>query len=113
MKAPEITGELFRQFLDAAPDVLLEVDELGRIILANPEAARMFQRPMEELLGLPVEELIPERFRSTHLGHRGAYSKHPTRRPMGRDINLMALRKDGSEFAVDINLSPQIGRAHV
>ncbi|MEQ1886070.1 MAG: response regulator [Bryobacteraceae bacterium] len=112
MKRIELNGELFRQFLDAAPDGLLEVDGNGRIVLINSEATRMFQRPEEELLGLSIEELIPERFRQIHLAHRGAYSEHPLRRPMGRDLHLMARRKDGTEFAVDINLSP-IKSGHV
>ncbi len=102
-------GRRFALFLEAAPDAILEVDRGGRIVLANDEAERMFQRPRAELIGLPVEQLIPERLRGAHLGHREGYAEHPVRRPMGRGLDLFALRKDGGEFAVDINLSPLAG----
>ena len=98
---------LFRSlFLEAAPDAILEVDRQGRIVLANPEAERMFRRSQAELLGTAVEELIPERYRSGHTAYRDHYAAHPARRSMGGGLALSALRKDGSEFAVDINLSP-------
>ena len=93
-------------FLEAAPDAIIEVDREGCIVLANPEAERMFQRSQAELIGLRVEALIPERYRPGHSAHRGRYATHPTRRPMGRGVELYALRKDGTELAVDINLSP-------
>jgi len=112
-KAAELTAERFGEFLEAAPDALLEVDGQGRVVLANAEAVRMFQRSHDELLGLSVEQLIPERYRHGHVGQRSAYAAQPTRRPMGRDLNLFALRKDGTEFAVDINLSPLAGADHV
>ena len=105
----ELNGQKFALFLEAAPDAILEVDRGGRIVLANDEAERMFQRPRAELIGLTVELLMPERLRGPHLGHRAAYAKHPVRRPMGRGLDLFAVRKDGSEFAVDINLSPLAG----
>jgi PAS domain S-box-containing protein len=93
-------------FLEAAPDAILEVDREGRVVLANSEAERMFQRSQKELLGLRIEELVPERFRHAHLSHRSHYNAQLVRRPMGRGLELFALRKDGSELAVDINLSP-------
>ena len=93
-------------FLEAAPDAILEVDGRGAIVLANPEAERMFQRTQAELIGLGIEALIPERYRGGHVANRDRYSAHPTRRPMGRNLELYALRKDGTEVAVDINLSP-------
>lgn len=105
----ELSGQRFALFLEAAPDAILEVDRAGQIVLANDEAERMFQRPRAELIGLAVEELIPPRLRGIHLGHRGVYAEHPVRRPMGRGLDLFAVRKDGSEFAVDINLSPLAG----
>ncbi len=107
--AGELNGQRFALFLEAAPDAILEIDRKGQIVLANGEAERLFQRSRLELIGLPVEQLIPERFRGAHLGHREGYARHPVRRPMGRGIDLFALRKDGSEFAVDINLSPLAG----
>ncbi len=99
-------GRRFSLLLEAAPDAILEVDPEGRIVLANTEAERLFQRGRGELHGLPVEELLPERFRGGHFAHRTHYVNHPVRRPMGAGLDLYAVRKDGTEFAVDINLSP-------
>jgi PAS domain S-box-containing protein len=100
------TSKRFALLLEAAPDAILEVDPEGRIVLANTEAERLFQRAREELVGLPVEALLPERFRGGHMAHRDHYGAHPVRRPMGAGLDLFAVRKDGTEFAVDINLSP-------
>jgi PAS domain S-box-containing protein len=104
-----VAGQRFSLLLEAAPDAILEVDRQGRIILANTEAQRLFQRAREELVGLPVEALLPERFRGGHMAHRAHYRAHPVRRPMGAGLDLYAVRKDGTEFAVDINLSPLPG----
>ena len=93
-----VVGQRFSLLLEAAPDAILEVDPQGRIVVANTEAERLFQRSREELVGLPVEALVPERFRGGHFAHRAQYSDHPVRRPMGAG-------KDGTEFTVDINLS--------
>jgi PAS domain S-box-containing protein len=111
-----VTGQRFSLLLEAAPDAIFEVDPQGRIVLANSEAQRLFQRSREELVGLPVEALLPERFRGGHLAHRAHYAAHPVRRPMGAGLDLYAVRKDGTEFAVDINLSPLVDgteRGHV
>ena len=99
-------GQRFSLLLEAAPDAILEVDPAGRIVLANTEAERLFQRSREELAGLHVDALLPERFRGGHTAHREHYGAHPVRRPMGAGLDLYAVRKDGTEFAVDINLSP-------
>ena len=104
-----IVGQRFSLLLEAAPDAILEVDPHGRIVLANTEAERLFQRSRGELVGLPVETLLPERFRGGHMAHRAHYGAHPVRRPMGAGLDLYAVRKDGTEFAVDINLSPLPG----
>jgi PAS domain S-box-containing protein len=101
-----IAGQRFWLLLEAAPDAILEVDPQGRIVVANTEAQRLFQRSKEELDGLQVEELLPERYRGGHFAHRQHYAAHPVRRPMGAGLDLFAVRKDGTEFAVDINLSP-------
>lgn len=101
-----VSGQRFSLLLEAAPDAILEVDPDGRIVLANTEAERLFQWSREELTGLPVENLLPERFRGGHLAHREHYGDRPVRRPMGAGLDLFAVRKDGTEFAVDINLSP-------
>ncbi len=115
MRALAVAGERFSLLLEAAPDAILEVDAEGRIVLANTEAQRLFQWPKEELVGAQVENLLPERFRGGHFAHRAHYAAHPVRRPMGAGLDLYGLRKDGTEFAVDINLSPLGGveRGHV
>ncbi len=101
-----VAGQRFSLLLEAAPDAILEVDPRGRIVLVNTEAERLFQRSRGELVGLQVETLLPERFRGGHFAHRAHYGAHPVRRPMGAGLDLYAVRKDGTEFAVDINLSP-------
>jgi len=101
-----VTGQRFSLLLEAAPDAIFEVDAEGRIVLANTEAQRLFQRSREELVGLPVEALVPARLRGGHVAHRTHYATHPVRRPMGAGLALYGVRKDGTEFAVDINLSP-------
>lgn len=103
------TAQRFSLILEAAPDAVLDVDGEGKIVLANPEAERLFQRSHDEMLGLPIEALIPERFRGRHVSDRDHYIRHPVRRPMGAGLDLYALRKDGTEIAVDINLSPLAG----
>jgi len=102
-------AERFSLLLEAAPDAIFEVDAQGRIVLANSEAQRLFQRGREELVGMPVEALVPTRYRGGHVAHRTQYGAHPVRRPMGAGLDLFGLRKDGAEFAVDINLSPLSG----
>jgi PAS domain S-box-containing protein len=96
----------FRKLLESAPDAIFEVDGDGRIVLANLEAERLFGYHRDELVGQRIESLIPARFHSRHFGHRDGYSQRPTTRPMGTGLDLFAVRKDGTEFAVDINLSP-------
>ncbi|HEX5226953.1 MAG TPA: response regulator [Bryobacteraceae bacterium] len=112
MRQLAISGNRFSLLLEAAPDAILEVNPEGKIVLANTEALRMFQRSKEELVGLQIENLLPDRFRGGHFAHRAQYGAHPVRRPMGAGLDLYGLRKDGSEFAVDINLSPLVGAEH-
>ena len=96
----------FRQLLDAAPDAILEVDGEGRIVLMNQAAERSFGYGREELLGQPIEVLVPEGARARHAGHRHGYQHWPEVRPMGSGLELEAQRKDGSRFPVEISLSP-------
>ena len=103
-------AERLSLLLEAAPDAILEVNSQGRIILANTEAERLFQWRKDELVGMPLEHLVPERFRPIHVSHRAVYHIDPVRRPMGTGLDLYALRKDGAEFAADINLSPLPGQ---
>ena len=98
--------ELAHSALEAAPDAMLIVDAEGTICFANRQVFALFGYAREELLGLPVETLIPQRFRDRHLAHRGDYMTHVRVRPMGRNLELYGLRRDASEFPVEISLSP-------
>lgn len=96
----------FRELVEAAPDAILEVDSDGRIRLANEEAERVFRCVREDLIGRAIEEFVPDRFRPQHTAHRVHYIAHPAKRPMGSGLDLWARRGDGTEFPVDIKLSP-------
>ncbi len=99
-------GEHFRVMFEAAPDGCLVVGEDGRIRDANDEAERMFGYRREELIGQPVEVLVPEALEATHARHREGYLRSSTKRPMGIGLELRAIRRDGSEVPVEIGLSP-------
>ena len=96
----------FRELLEAAPDAILEVDQEGRIVLLNRVTERLFGYSREELLGRPVEMLVPQAARGRHDQHRANYQAHPSTRPMGSGLALEGLRKDGTRFPVEISLSP-------
>jgi len=96
----------FRDLLEAAPDAIFEVEQDGTIILLNAAAEHLFGYSREELLGQLVEELIPKALRSKHVEQRAQYGEHPSVRPMGAGLELLALRKDGATFPVEISLSP-------
>jgi len=97
---------LFGSLPEALPDPLIVVNQDGAIVLTNMRTAEMFGYRPEELLGAPVELLMPLRFRPQHVGHRNSYFLAPRARPMGAGIKLFGLRKDGSEFPVEISLNP-------
>jgi PAS domain S-box-containing protein len=95
-----------KKFIEGTPDALLVVDERGHIVLANSQAETLFDYGPDELLGEPVERLVPGRYRHAHVDHRHAYFARPGVRPMGAGLELFGQRKDGSEFPVEISLSP-------
>ncbi|MEZ4650220.1 MAG: ATP-binding protein [Candidatus Eisenbacteria bacterium] len=92
--------------IDALPTAVLMVDETGRIVLANSAAEPIFRYSREEMLGLSVEDLVPQRYRPHHAGMRAGFKVEPTTRLMGAGRDLWARRKDGTEFPVEIGLNP-------
>ena len=100
------TEDKFRALLEAAPDAMVIVDASGHITLVNGQTEKLFGYKREELLGHPVENLIPERFHENHLGHRQDFATSPRLRMMGSGMELFGRRKDGTEFPVEISLSP-------
>ncbi len=96
----------FRNLLESAPDAMIIVDEQGQMALVNAQAQSMFAYRREEMLGQPIELLLPEAFRGQHVALRSSYTDEPVLRPMGQGLDLVGTRKDGSEFPVEISLSP-------
>ena len=96
----------FRSVVEAAPNAMLMVDRAGAIALVNAQGERLFGYTREELLGVPVENLVPERFRSGHSGLRAGFHRMPSTRAMGAGRDLFGLRKDGTEVPIEIGLNP-------
>jgi PAS domain S-box-containing protein len=98
--------ELLRSIIEGAPSGILVVRSDGEIRRVNQQVERIFGYSRDELVGKKVEVLIPQHMRAVHRQHRKAYEEHPGTRPMGLGLHILARRKDGSEFPVEIHLSP-------
>ena len=93
--------------MDIAADAMLIIDAAGHILLANPASERLFGYTQDEFACLILEDLMPQRFRASHIQNRAEYNtSHPERRTMGALLEISALRKNGSEFAADVSISP-------
>lgn len=101
-----LSAGLARSVLDASPDAMVVVDPTGNIVFVNQRLCELFGYGREDIRGQPVELLIPQRFRPAHVGHRATFAAERRVRPMGAGLELYACRKDGSEFPVEISLSP-------
>jgi PAS domain S-box-containing protein len=105
-KRAEFAQFALENLFDISPDAILVTDHSGSIRAANPRAAELFGYSPDELIRKSIEDLLPERFRRGHPAHRENYHAHPRARQMGAALNLFGLRKDGTEFPVDIMLKP-------
>jgi protein-histidine pros-kinase len=97
---------IFETLFESSPDAILLTDREGRITRVNAQVEQTFGYGRSELIGNPLEILLPERFRAGHPARREQYLAERRRRPMGLGLQLFGRRKDGSEFPVDIMLSP-------
>ena len=107
----DITGrkqleERFRQVVESAPSAMVMIGPHGKIVMINAQSEKLFGYPRAELLGLPIEALVPERYRSNHPDLRTSFFTDPLARPMGAGRDLYGLKKDGSEFPIEIGLNP-------
>jgi PAS domain S-box-containing protein len=104
--------DLARSALDAAPDAMVIIDASGVIRFTNRQVAVLFGYGHDEIIGEPIEVLLPERFRVRHIGHRERYSRSVRVRPMGVGLELFGRRRNGTEFPVEISLSPIADAEH-
>jgi two-component system sensor histidine kinase DevS len=102
----DLTDAALRSAVDSAPDGILVVDEAGTIVFVNPMAEQLFEYDRDELVGQSVDRLLPSGVQGTHAARRAAYTEHPRTRPMGSGLELRGRQRSGTEFPVEISLSP-------
>jgi PAS domain S-box-containing protein len=102
----QLSDAVLRQALDAAPDGIAVVDDTGVIVFVNPMVEQLFEYPREELVGMSVDLLLPEKTRGLHAGRRAEYAVRPRTRSMGTGLDLRGRRRSGAEFPLEISLSP-------
>src|ERR1022692_2293201 len=105
--------ELARSVLDAAPDAMIIIDAAGIIQRTNRQVSVLFGYAHDEIIGQSIEQLIPQRFRASHIGQRERYVGNLRVRPMGAGLELFGRRRDGTEFPVEISLSPIEDRGQI
>ncbi len=106
LDAVETSEAYFRNLLESAPDAMIIVDQDGRIAIVNDQTEKMFGYRRDMMVGQPIEMLLPEQLHKAHIAHRKAYTIDAHVRPMGTGMELRGRRQDGSEFPVEISLSP-------
>lgn len=106
ISADDTSEAYFRNVLESAPDAMVIIDHLGKIAVVNAQAEEMFGYTRKQMLGQEIEMLLPDAVRNRHISHRAGYAADPQLRPMGVDLELCGQRRDGSEFPVEISLSP-------
>jgi len=104
--AEKFAAEKFRLAVDCCPNGMLMTDSAGTIVLANVEAERLFGYRCDELIGHSIESLLPERLREGHVQHRARFARHPQPRRLGASRDLFGLRRDGTEFPLEVGLNP-------
>ena len=102
----KLSEQFFESLLESAPDAMVIVDQSGEIVVVNGQAERMFGYKRGDMHGRRIELLLPERLRDRHVAHRTTYAADPILRPMGIGMDLHGRRSDGTEFPVEISLSP-------
>ena len=107
-----ISPALARSVFHDAPDALIVIDAFGTVWFANRQVCALFGYSAEEIIGEGIERLLPERFRARHVGHRGVFGNNVSARAMGAGLDLYGRRRDGSEFPLEVSLSPieDVGR---
>src|SRR5262249_17304367 len=105
-EAIRLSEERFRSLFEFSPDAIIVTDNQGKILEANEQVHQFFGYLRDELTGQAIEVLVPERYKNVHPHHRRDYAAHSRTRQMGIGLELYGQRKDGTEFPVDIMLSP-------